>query len=64
LKKTSIRDAKSFDLPIEMKTFFVGVSSTSFMSYVHRRDGRKRFHKSLEKEERVVSMVFSKVGST
>jgi hypothetical protein len=27
------------------------VTSTSFMSYVHRNDGKKRFHKSLRKEE-------------
>jgi hypothetical protein len=52
LKKTSIGDAKSFDLSIEIKTSFVGVTSTSFMSYVHRSDDKKRFHKSLEKEEK------------
>ena len=52
MKKASIGDAKSFDSPIEIKTSFVGVTSTSFMSYVHRSDGKKRFHRSFEKEEK------------
>jgi hypothetical protein len=52
LKKASIADAKSFNLPIEMKTSFVGVSSTSFMSSVHRSHGKKRYQKSLGKEEK------------
>jgi hypothetical protein len=52
LKKASIGDAKSFDLPVDIKTYFIGVTSTSFVSYVHRSTGKKRFHKNLIKQER------------
>lgn len=48
----SIGDAKYFDSPIDMKTSFVGATSTSFVKYVHRSEGKKRFHKSLEKQEK------------
>jgi hypothetical protein len=54
LEEASIGDAKYFDLPIDMKTSFIGVTSTSFLSYVHRSKGKTRTLKSLEKQEKAL----------
>lgn len=35
-----------------MKTSFVNVTSISFILYVHRIDGKKRFHKNLRRQEK------------